>query len=85
MRTREKLKIIEKEVCALEFSIACLEELKKGFVEEANEISKAKKKPAVVSKKSGKPSKIEKPEKKAVKKAEKKPVKKVVKKTKRSK
>ena len=59
MRTREKLKTIEKEVCALEFTIACLEELKKGFVEEANEISKAKKKPA------------KKTEKKAVKKAKK--------------
>ena len=43
MRTREKLakvKQIEKEVCALEFTIACLEELKKGLTEEANEISK---------------------------------------------
>ena len=50
MRTREKLakvKQIEKEVCALEFTIACLEELKKGLTEEANEISKEAKKPAV--------------------------------------
>ena len=47
MRTREKLakvKQIEKEVCALEFTIACLEELKKGLTEEANEISKDAKK-----------------------------------------
>jgi hypothetical protein len=75
MRTREKLKTIEKEVCALEFTIACLEELKKGFVEEANEISKDAKTKKKVVKKSVKT------EKKSVKKAEKK----AVKKTKRSK
>ena len=75
MRTREKLKTIEKEVCALEFTIACLEELKKGFVEEANEISKDAKTKKKVVKKSVKA------EKKSVKKAEKK----AVKKTKRSK
>lgn len=82
MRTREKLskiKIIEKEVCALDFAIACLNELKKGFIEDANELS-------IDAKKT---------EKKTVKKAKKptvaknaiveKPAKKVAKKTKRSK
>ena len=47
MRTREKLakvKQIEKEVCALEFTIACLEEFKKGLTERANEISQEAKK-----------------------------------------
>jgi hypothetical protein len=63
MRTREKLKTIEKEVCALDFAIACLEELKKGFIENANEISKDAKK-------------TKKAEKKPAKKAEKKVVKK---------
>lgn len=85
MRTREKLskiKIIEKEVCALEFTIACLEELKKGFVEEANEISKDAKTKKKVVKKS---VKAEKPAKKTEKKSVKKAEKEAVKKTKRSK
>lgn len=83
MRTREKLKTIEKEVCALEFAIACLNELKKGFIEDANEISKDAKQKKQIKTPVKEPAK--KTEKKAVKKSEKKPVKKVAKKTKRSK
>lgn len=82
MRTREKLskiKIIEKEVCALDFAIACLNELKKGFIEDANELSIATKKTEKKAVKKAKKSEV-------VKKAKaEKPVKKVAKKTKRSK